>query len=109
MLPSDGGLFFSEFTDEDIHPKRMRACLPVCVFVCVCVCEGLSESAWQRFTTAAAFTQVGTGEGHPEQNGAYASVPQLRPSAQQTGLLPWNELLCSPGPYGMNHICVSHA
>ncbi len=31
MLLSDGGLFFSEFADEDIHPQRLRACLLVCM------------------------------------------------------------------------------
>ena len=40
MLLSDGGLFFSEFTDEDIRPQRPTACLLACV--CVCVCEGKS-------------------------------------------------------------------
>lgn len=62
-----------------------------------------------RGSTAAAFTQAGTGEGHPEQNGAYANAPQLWPSALQTGLLPGNRPMRSPGPYGTWDICVNHA
>ena len=83
----------------------------VCLHVSVCKGERASQSecVWQWFTTAAAFTQADTGEGHPEQNGAYANVPQLWPSARQTGLLPGNKLLRSPGPYGTRRICLDHA
>lgn len=119
MLLSDGGLFFSEFTNEDMRPSRLRACLLVCICVCFsCVCVRgkehqrargtVSESVQQRFTTAAAFTGAGTGEGHPEQNRAYADVPQLWPSARQTGPLPGNESL-SLGPYGTRRVYVNHA
>lgn len=83
------------------------------MFACVYVWERASESerdgvrVW--LTTAAAFTRAGTGEGQPEQNEACANVTHLWPSARQTGLLPGNKSLCSPGPYGTGHIYISHA
>lgn len=83
------------------------------LFACAYVWERASESERDgvrvRFTTAAAFTRAGTGEGQPEQNEACANVTHLWPSARQTGLLPGNKSLCSPGPYGTGHIYISHA
>lgn len=44
------------------------------------------------------FTPAGTGEGHPEQNGAYANVPQLRPSARQNRASPGERVAALSGP-----------
>lgn len=110
MLLSDGGLFFPLNSQMKIYVPRDREL----VRLSVCVCVWAKEHRRARVCGSGSpqlqcFTPAGTGEGHPEQNGAYANVPQLRPSARQTGLLPGNASLRSPGPYGTRRICVNHA
>lgn len=110
MLLSDG-LFFSEFTDEDIHPSRLRACLLACMRR---ERASQSERDWagecgRGLPQLQHLPRTGTWEGHPEQNRVYASVLQLWPYARQTGLLPGNKSLCFPGLYGTWHIYVNHA
>ena len=51
-----------------IYIPRDQELVCLCMFVTKRESEGLSESVWQRLTTAAVFTLSGTGEGHTEQN-----------------------------------------
>lgn len=81
MLLSDGSLFFTEFTDEDMSLEMNSLCV-LCERTAARNYMGLSVGVWQSLTTAAAFILASAGKGHPEQSTAYANGPQLWPSAR---------------------------
>lgn len=99
--------FWWRFVFLWIHRWRYTSLETLSLFACVYLCVWARERERKRESQRVrvygrgspqlwCLPGPGTGEGHPGQNRAYANVPQLWPSARQSGFLPGNKPLCLP-------------